>query len=322
MANNEKKNRIKIPEDVREFAKATLKKYKKHNDGFYESKKELKQAYNLYLIDMLPRTIEFIVKFGYIQRDEVPEIKEAVYAKLVDEEFIKTLKKELKKGNKIKNIKLLPIIIKDILQIAEAQNAQLLAEDPNAKIFDMTDLVELSQLILKKRLKKMSKAGIDDAIAFDVLSVIPTTDALANSMNYRINLFFKALYEHSKSKVIPFEKIMEIIVDDEWYGAFIAFALLERKEVFGRLTENQKNFYLAVSNWCFSTMEQLNKNVINTILERFVKARQADERNPKGNRDTNRRYALASLSETDYPRIYKAVQKMISMDDSLKKYFN
>lgn len=320
--NNERDNNntraIKIDEDVKEFAKLTLKKYKKHND-FFDSKKELKESFYMYLIDLLPKTINFIVRSGYIQNEEVQEIKQAIYTKLVDPKFIKIIKKELNNGNKIDNIKLMPIIIKDILVLTEKENTELLAKDPNAKIYDMSDLIELSQIILKKKLKKMKKAEIDDNIAFDVLSIIPTDDALASSQIYRAHQFFECLYEHSKSKVIPFDKIMDVLVKPDYYPTFIAFSLLERKEKFGNLTDNQKTFYLSVSTWCFETMEKLSKDEIEAILKTFISGRKRDEAKGK---DTNRRYSLISLSESDYPRIAKMIQRMISDNDSIKKYFN
>lgn len=317
MSKNQNNRRIKIPGDAREFAVATFKKFKKHNDCF-DSKKELKQSYNMYLIDLLPRTIEFLIRSGHIKSDEIQETKQAIYAKLVDEDFVKVLRKELKNGNDIDNIKLLPIIIKDILVLTEKENRELLAKDPNSKIYDMSDLIEISQLILKKRLKKFEKAGIDQTVAFDVLSVIPTAKALETSQTYRIHAFFEVLYEHAKAKAIPFAAIMNTLVDDKWFQIFIAFALLERKDKFTNLTDAQKTFYLDVSNWVFSTMEKLSKDEIEAILRAFVAGRKRDEAQ---GRDSNRRHALSSLPEADYPRIIKMVNKLISEDDTIKKYF-
>ena len=91
MSKNQNNRRIKIPGDAREFAVATFKKFKKHNDCF-DSKKELKQSYNMYLIDLLPRTIEFLIRSGHIKSDEIQETKQAIYAKLVDEDFVKALR--------------------------------------------------------------------------------------------------------------------------------------------------------------------------------------------------------------------------------------
>ena len=310
--------KISIPNDAKDFAKITFKKYKKHNEDYYDSKKELKQSYFSYLFELLPETINFIVKYGYIKDDEVKETKDAIFAKLCDEDFVKKLTKEIKNDNKPDNIKLLPIVIKEILVTTDKTNTEMLAKDPSAKIFDMTDLVELSQLIMKKKMKKMAKAEIDIKLAFDVLSVIPTEEALKSSSNYRIHILYDVLYEHAKVREIPFKKIMDIIIDPEWYPVFILFALLERKEKFGYLTDSQKQFYVAITSWCFDTLENLPKEDIENVLNKFVEARKRDEANGK---DANRRYALASLSESEYPRIVKTINKMIANNDSIKKYF-
>ena len=104
------------------------------------------------MTDRLPDTLEWVLKFGHTNK----EMKDLVYAKLVDEDYVKYLYKLLKKDEKIKNIKYLPIIIKEIIQRADQENNERLASDPNAKLYNMTDLAELSVLILKKKLKKGS----------------------------------------------------------------------------------------------------------------------------------------------------------------------
>lgn len=318
MAKNNKGRQVKINSDAKDFASTSMKKYKKHSGDIFDSKKELKSSYSMYLIDLLPDTIEFVVKYGYISNEEVQEIKTAIYQKINDPDFIKVLKKELKNGNKVKNIKLLPIIIKEILMEAKRVNDEALAEDPNAKIYDMSDLVELSQIILKKKMKKLEKAGISSAVAFDALSVIPTVDALETSQFYRIHALYDCLYEHAKGTTIPFAELMKIIVKEEYYPVFITFALLERKEKFLKLTDAQKTLYLDISNWCFKTMEKdLGKDEIESIIKTYVAGRKRDEAQGK---DGNRRYALSSLSTDDYERINKVITKMIADDDSIKKY--
>ena len=54
-----------------------------------------------------------------------------------------------------------------------------------------------------------------------------------------------------------------------------------------------------------------------TIIKTYVAGRKKDEANGK---DGNRRYALTSLSATDYEKITKVINKMIADDDSIKKY--
>ena len=315
---NKNRNSVRINQDAKDFAKITFKKYKKEQGDYYDSKKELKSSYAMYLIDLLPGTIDFVVKYGYIQKEEVQNAKVDIYKKINDPDFIKIIKKELKNGNKIDNIKLLPIIIKEILMEGKRLNDAALAEDPKAKLYDMSDLVELSQMILKKRMKKLTKIGISSNVAFDALSIIPCEKALQSSQFYRIHSLYECLYEHAKSSAIPFKELMDVMIDQSYYPAFITFALLERKEKFTKLTDAQKKLYLDISNWCFDTMENsLSKEEIMTIIKTYVAGRKKDEANGK---DGNRRYALTSLSATDYEKITKVINKMIADDDSIKKY--
>lgn len=317
MAKDNKGRRAHINQDAKDFVNLTFKKFKKRNGEYYDSKKELRYSYFMTLLDLLPKTIEFVVKYGYIQQDEIQQAKVEIYRKLNDPDFIKILKKEIKNGNRIDNIKLLPIAIKEMLAEAKRVNDEAIAANPNAKIYDMSDLIELSQMILKKKMKKMEKAGISSNIAFDVLSIIPCADALASSQFYRIHSLYECLYEHAKSSAIPFAELMDILVGEEYYPVFITFALLERKEKFGKLTDNQKSLYVNITSWCFNIMEKLSKEEIQSIVKTFVAGRKRDEGQ---GRDSNRRYSLSSLSEVDYPRISKVITKMIADDDSLSKY--
>ena len=312
-----KENSI-VNDDAKEFAKADFKKYKKHSGDYFDSKKEARASYMQYLIELLPKTIEFVVKYGYINKPEVQETKAAIFAKLTDPDFVKVLKKEIDRGNKIDNIKLMPIIIKELLREGKKLNDQRLAEDPNAKIYDLTDLVDLSKMIMKKKLKKFEKAGINLNLAFDLLSIIPKDDVLKSSQYYRVHGVYDCMYEHAKSVTVPVAQIMEILIDEDYYPLFITFALLERKEKFTKLTDAQKQLYLEISNWCFNVMEKdMNKDDIESIIKFYISGRKKDESQGK---DGNRRYALDSLSETDYPRIKKVLAAMVSKDDTIKKY--
>ena len=310
--NHKHDGKNKINNDAKEFANVTFKKWKKDND-WYDSKKERTKAYYGYLTDRLPDTLEWVLKFGHTNK----EMKDLVYAKLVDEDYIKYLYKLIKNDEKIKNIKYLPIIIKEIIQKADRENNERLAADPNAKLYNMSDLAELSVLILKKKLKKMKKAGIDTKLSFDVLSIIPTDDVLSTSQIYRIHTFYECLYEHAKKEDVPYALIMENLVDETYFPTFIAFSLLERKDKFSKLDDNQKKLYLVISNWCFDTMEKLRKDEIEAIINTFITSRKKDEAN---NKDSARRYSLSTLTEADYPKIFKVITKMIAENDSIKKY--
>ena len=135
---------------------------------------------------------------------------------------------------------------------------------------------------------------------------------------YRIRILYDTLYEHAKTTQIDFEKLIEAVVDEDYQLACITFALLERKEKFSRLTDSQKTLYLAITNWCFNTMEKkLKKAEVAEVLRVYIRNRSRDDKNGK---DSNRRYSLSSLSEEEYPRIATIVKRMIADDESVKKY--
>ena len=312
-------NTIKIPKDVKEFAKSNYSNYKKKMKKKGYSKDEIKDLYYMYLLDYLPKTIIFMIKYGYINRPEIRELKTRVYKQLSDEKFVKILTKNIKNGDTPNGIELLPILIKEILEDTNRTNAELLKNDPNAETYDVSDLIELSELIMKKKMKKLKKAGVSRGLAFDVLSTIPCEDALKSSQQYRIRMLYDVLYEHSKGENVSFEKIMKVVIDnDDDLDKFIVFALLERKEKFSRLTEAQKVLYIDITSWCLDMMEhEYSKERLRNVLYAYIKNRQRDEAN---NKDSNRRYILSTLSPTDYKFISGVINSMIAKDENVKKY--
>lgn len=318
MANEKKK--IPINDDVKYFAKLTWKKYKKENSEYWDSKKELKKEYYQELLQYFPDTILWIVKFGYLTNENVIEVKKACYEKFNDPLFCKALKKALKKDDKIDNIELYPIIIAEILAKAAAANAKLKEENPDAATYDMSDMIEISKMILKKKMKKFNKKGIDEVIAFDILSVIPDKKALAirNSQFFRIKTFFDILYRHAEQQVVDFNSIIDIVIPFELYKPVIIFALLDRKEKFSKLNDTQKKLYVDITNWCFNTMEnELKPNDIERIIDVYANTRRNDDNN---NKDGNRRFVLSSLSDQDYKNVTKVIKRYINDHKDLEKY--
>lgn len=310
-------------DDAEKFAKLDADKFKKKQKkkSSWVTKKEIQEYYHLALLDNLPGAIIYLILQGYVRKDEIQDLKNRIFKNLINKKFVKFLTKEIENDEYIENIEYLPILIKEILEVINKTNKEMLAEDPNAKTIESDDIVNLSRVIMKKKIKKLTKKGVDANVAFDVLSIVPTKKVMElyrSSKVFRIKSLFDCLYEHSKTKTIPFAEIISVVLGRDYYPAIIAFALLERKEHFGTLNESQKAFYLQVSTWCFDTLEkELNKEEIVGVLETYISTRKRDEINGK---DGNRRYALNTLSEDDYPKLKKIINEMVVKDDSIKKY--
>ena len=323
MAQQNQRKKVRIPEEVEYFSKRKFKKFKKKNKDYYDSKKELKEAYFSEILYDVPKVIEFLLRFSHIQSDEVKEIKSRCYeqfsGKPESPAFIKYITKLVKAdGNEaIPNIEYFPIILHEIISDINRYNEEAKKENPEAEVFDASELYELSNVILKKKLKKAKKKGIDDAVAFDCLPVIPTEDAMKFSPYFRIKSVFEIMYLHAKTKQIDFKKMMDLLLDGEYYDIVISFALQERKEKFQKFNEQQKSFFNDISEWVFNELEDMDKKTIENIIQTYIKTRKRDA---EQNKDGNRRYFISSLPETSYPKICKAVERIKNSDETAEKY--
>lgn len=316
---NKKQNHqeFKIPEDPRRLAKLNFKKFKKQNKDLYDSKKDLKKGYYGQIIDLLPESVLLIVRYGHLQA--VQETKGAIYDKITDPGFVKYLTKYVKEDNSFDNMIMLPNIIVSIMKEANARVAEAKAQDPNATLtYDLSDLVELSHLILKKKIKKLKSDGISENVAFDALSIIPDPQILNKSASFHMKELFNMLYIHAKTEKIDVPKLMKDLFKGNKIETVIAFALLERKEKISNFTDGQKVLFNDITDWAFKTMEDMKKEDIHAILKAYAETRKRDEAQKK---DGARRYYISSLPAEDYPKIIKTVEKLVERYPDWKAFF-
>ena len=316
---NGKPGGFKVPESAKKLANLNFKKFKKANKNYYDGKKELMKAYFAQIIELLGEPIVLITRYGHL--NEMKEIKMAIYEKMTDPDFIKYFKKEIKSDLELDNLELVPYLINDMVRIASEQVAEDKATEGVDTEYDMTDLIEVSQLILKKRLKKMEKANVNAKLAFDVLSTIPDPSLLKRNQNHHIRKLFNVLYEHAKTVEVPFEKIIKIVLkggEEDYTASIITFALLERKVKIANFTDSQRKLFNDITEWLFKTMEEMSREEIVNILRNYAEIRKRDAAQ---NNDDNRRFYISSLPSEDYPKILRAVERVVERDETLKKFF-
>ena len=312
---------FEFTKDVEKFIKRDieedLKKFVKKNKDYYDSKKECRKAYFRYLSELLPEVLHVLTKYGY--RQEVQQIKGAVYSKLVNPEFVKVLTKMVKKDEVVEGIELYPIVANDIIREIDAQYRENLKVNPDAGKPDVSDIVTLSRLILDKKIKKCVKKGIDENVAFDLLSIIPCKECMKDRQPmYRTRLFMEKLYQHASNKEIEMEPIVRYIYKDEYASNLIGFMLMERKDKTKNFNDMQMKFFIQCNEWLFNTLEEYDEESIRRILEAYINMRKEDE---KSGKDCDRRYHISSLPDKDYPRIKKVVSILLKKDEENSKYF-
>ena len=328
--NNQNGNQVYIPDTVKDFAKASLKKFMKKLKKEYGSlgkkdKKEAKFAFYDEQLERFPDVMEFLLRYGHRGDKKIQDISNACYSNLSDPKFVKFVSKMYKDDYDIENIMYFPAIIRELVKKTAEENAKLRAQDPDAPQYDLSDLVELSQMILHKRIKKFVKEGFSEKLAFDVLSIIPfkkdgKKDILRFGQNYRIRSFYETVYKHAKEDGdINFGDLVDLTIDKAYLDSVCLFSLLERKDVFNKLDDNQKKLYVSITNWAFDYMNSIeSEGQLKNLIKTYGDNCRRDEASGKG--VINRRYALSSVAKDDYPKIYNAVRAVIAEHPDYEKY--
>lgn len=330
--NNNRRNNgggDKIPFEVEEFANASFKKHKKEFKEYFDSKKDLKKDYFDQLIVNLPNVIDWLLRNKHKPVDKIQACKDKCYEKFAgkdSEEFNAHLTKIVEKYGveDVPNIELLPIILSEIVREVLKHNAlekeKIESGEKDASEADMVqgpdDLYKLINAINKKRIKKAVKKGIPEAVAFDILTVMPVKSAAQYSAFFKVKELFDILYLYSEKEPLPFGMIIKFLFEKGDYRYVIGYALQERKDKYRTFNENQKKFFNDITSWCFIELEDMDKDEIRRILQDYIKVRKRDA---AAGKDGNRRYYISSLPEKDYPTINRVVSEL-SNDPENKKY--
>ena len=310
-----------IPDVVKEFMDLNWETYKKKNKKYFDSKKELREDYYDTLIFSLPEVIDFIIRKGHNQNQAIQEAKDQCLVKFSgpdSEKFVEFLTERIDEdgADSIENVILLPIILHEMIGMILAFNKEH-ENEPDQLLAMPDELFKLSETILKKRLKKAEKKGIPNNLAFDLLSIMPSKDAIEYSPWFRVRQVFDVIYQHASNENLNFEKLMKFLFREDAYPYIIGYALQERKDKYRGFNESQKKIFNDINTWIFTELEEMDVDDICDILRNYVKVRKNDAQQGK---DSNRRYYIASLPENMYPHICKAVARIKNQDSEAEKY--
>ena len=264
--------------------------------------------------------ILFLCKFGNSQDPKIKEIKELSYAQFCDrdQKLVKKIIKTIKKGESdyIENLTYLPIILREIMTDATKYKEELIksGEEP----VPIEGMCELSELILKKRIKKLVKKGIPENLAYDVLLIVPEKDALKFNRYGRVRQLFDVLYLYAGNNInIEVETLFDALIDKNDYPFVISYALQERKEKTKSFNDVQMKFFVDTNEWIFDQLEEMDDHDIRNIIENYIRIREKDAAQGK---DGNRRYFLSSLPESDYPNVTRVIKSIKNNKPEAEKY--
>lgn len=349
---NQRGRREEIPDEVKDFIDMNFKEFRKHNKNGYDNLKECRIAYLEELSCTLDEIIMFMVKTAGSRDEKILSARTKCLRQFMiglpylndeDYEFPEAVGDDNKKAKKnrlkggltkylLKECKeadfgsygktaLLPIVLYKIIADVNRMNAKADADtrDGSSEYTPINPelLYDLSECILKKKLKRMEKKEIDSNLAFDVLSVVPTDDATRYALRFRVYSVLDLLYKHAKDKDVKAGKVLNMLFNEDVLQNVVLLVLLERKDRTRGFTEKQLSVYNDVTTWAIDKLEDMDKPVIDAVLNEYVKRRKSDDNN---NKDSQRRYFLSSIPESKYPRINKMMKKFKLSDSSAEKY--
>lgn len=312
--------------DICEFIRDNFKKYSKRYGSHYDSKKTIRKMFFEDLTYTLPSVVSWIIRNGFRQNmnSDTRKIKAAIYDQFTNEKtgakYVNYLCKKYENDDteNIANFQFLPIILSDIIREETKKNNKTDKDNQ----FNTDYLYDACALLTKSLTKKLRKKGVSDDAAFDIACAIPSKELFGafgkGTGRYEAGILINLLYTLAKKgEDVPVDKIFGTLVDDEYEVDIIYYALRERKDKFSSFDTKQKSVYSEINEWIFNKLEKYDKDLIYSILKEYINDRKKDDRN---NRDTNRRYFISSLPESDYKRINKVVHKLLKEDENNKKY--
>ena len=310
-----------IPDDVKIFGQP-YENFKKENKGCLK-KKEMKEVYLMEKLEYFGKSLDWLIKNFNNQKQETKDVVGICLAQFCDpeqpelnEKLYKMIKKDKDELEYIENLEYAPILFWDIMNDALKYKEQI----PEEKfVFIEKSLQAICHEIVKKRMKKLSKKGIADELAYDLLLIMPKKDALKYGRYMRARMLIDMLYFYAKKGfTVDVPLIMKELVAEEDYSIVISYALQERKDKTKGFTEVQMKTWVEITEWCFNVMENdYDDHDTYEIILNYVKLRKKDASQGK---DGNRRYFLSSLPKDEYPVITNIIERICNNDQQAKKY--
>ena len=332
------KKDIQIPKCVK-MLKLSKKKFAKKNDIKITDKMKKKvreRKLKKLTIDFAEETIKGLDKGVKILSEvsddskKVNKIKEWIVAKITDSDVMDSVAEMYKKHPEYyPNMIYLPHMI--VSTINYYRQEDLTEEEKEfGKRIESEDLIAFCEKILKKIIKKYKKYDLDEATAFHIATVIPSTKLLAGSRKWFKNLIttlhimaedsvpdvkaiFKAILKLDGKKYISKKLFYEL-----FYSEFILKKLSNKKY---SSTETQKEFYEKMTDMALEYLNSLKVGKIKTILKHYIKGRKkAEEFKADGKRII--KFIDHANSNSPYQQIKAAVQELINDDKDNEQYLS
>lgn len=332
------KKKLKIPKSVLNLRMSPKKFANKHNiriKGKGVSKREKKhnqkrllKEYSDFAASGLNKAVKILAENPKHKKAE--KITEGVDNIITNPTVMKRIAKLYKKNpESYPNMIYLPGMIMNTL-VHYASESLSEEEKKEAESLDSDALISFCEKILKKEIKRYKKFGIEDAAAYQLATVIPTTKLFKNRQWYKrliqqmydiaekepvdIDTILKAVMKVDKKKGISKKEFLE--------GFFSEFILTKSSNSkSSKYTDTQKDLHDGLVERALVYLDNLKARKTKEILKRYIKRRQTAE-NYKN--DTKRviKFIDHANSNSPYTNIKSVINELISDNSAYEAYLS
>lgn len=333
------KKKIKVPKSVLDLRLSPKKYAKKHGirlkgKGMSKSerkhnRKRLKQEYSESAINGLNKAVKILAENGP-EGKKIGKVKDGVDNIISSPDVMRRVAKLYRKHpESYPNMIYLPHMIMNTLMYYSSEGISD-EEKEIGKALDSQALVEFCEKILKKEIKRYKNMGIEQAVAYQLATVIPTTRlfknnrqwyrklinemyAIAATTSVDIDAVLKAVSKIDKKKSISRKEFLE--------GFFSEFILQKDSNKNRTFTDTQKELHEGLIDRALLYMDNLKSRKLREMLKTYIKRRKTAE---SWKNDSKRviKFTDHANSNSPYVTIKAVVQDLIADNSSNELYLS
>jgi len=333
-----KEKKLKVPKSVLDLRMSPKKFAKKNNirikgKGMSKSerkhnKKRLEKAYSEAALEGLNKAVKILAENP--EGKKINKVKEGVDNIISNSDVMKRVAKLYDKNpDQYTNMIFLPNMIMNTIAYYSS-DAISEEEKEIAESLNKEELAVFCEKILKKKIKRYKKMGLDDEVAFQLAVAVPTAKLFKNNRKWYKRLI-QCMYDMAVvsdidvdtilKAVISIDKDKEISKKDFLEGFFSEFILQRSTNKNHSFTDNQKDLHDSLIEKTLIYLDNLKSRRLKDILKQYIKRRKTAE---EYKNDTKRviKFIDHANSNSAYGNIKAVVQELIADNSTNELYLS
>lgn len=333
-----KHKKLDIPASVKELRLSEKKFAKKHGirlkgkgmrkkDRIRQEKK-LHKEYSRAMIKGLNKAVRMMA--DHPEAKNIDKVKDGVENIIRNAKAMRRISRIYKKDrDAYPNMIFLPgMIMNTILYYSQEDLSE--EDKAIADAIDKDQLIEFCERILSKEIKRYKKLGLDEAVAYQLATVIPTAKLFTRKESriwYR--RLIGSLYDIAEVHPVDVDTILAAIckVDKKnkisrrefLSGFFGEFIMQKATNKVAKFTETQKELHETLIDRCMVYLNGLKKKKLREILKQYIRRRKTAEEFKNDSRRVIK-FTDHANSNSPYATIQEVVKDLIASNPSNELY--